>query len=91
MNPKHEYIHKWFGLSYANYLVIPRTLLQSCSETTQKKLVDALDAIYREESKNMPNNWPVNAQIRVQLRDNTTGRFIKDEMADYQRGRRKLW
>jgi len=25
-------IHTWFGLTYANYLVLPRTLLQSMPE-----------------------------------------------------------
>lgn len=86
-----DYVHQWFSLSYANYLVVPRTLLQSCSAEIQKALVDALEMVYEEEKKNMPEHWPKNATIRVQLQDESTGKFVKDDLADYQRGRRRLW
>jgi hypothetical protein len=84
-------IHDFFGLSYANYLVLPRTLLQSCSVKAQKALCTALEMIADEEAKNMPHHWPDRANIIVSLKDAGTGRFMKDEMADYQRGRRRLW
>lgn len=43
-------IHTSFGLSYANYLVLPRTLLQSMPEDWQHQfvaLVDGLHAAFR--------------------------------------------
>lgn len=40
---EHDAIHKHFGLSYANYLVIPRTLLQSMPQEWQVKFVALLD------------------------------------------------
>lgn len=86
-----EPIHDWFSLSYASYLVIPRTILQSCTPENQQRLVDALDAIYEECSANMENHWPHEATIDVRLKDCATGRFVKDDLADYQRGRRRLW
>jgi hypothetical protein len=84
-------VHDFFGLSYANYLVLPRSLLQSCTPKAQKALCDALDMIYEEEKANMPQHWPSGAKIIVQLQDAATGRFVKDPLANYERGRRKLW
>jgi len=86
-----EPIHDWFSLSYASYLVIPRTILQSCTPENQQRLVDALDAIYEECSVNMENHWPHKAEIEVRLKDVATCRYVKDDLADYQRGRRRLW
>lgn len=43
-------IHEWFELSYANYLVLPRTLLQSMPAEWQLRMVaclDELDAAFR--------------------------------------------
>ena len=36
-------VHTWFGLSYANYLVLPRTLLQSMPLRWQHQLTTLLD------------------------------------------------
>jgi len=38
-------IHTWFSLSYASYLVIPRSVLQSMSEEWQYKFVELLDEL----------------------------------------------
>jgi hypothetical protein len=38
-------IHRHFGLSYANYLVVPRTLLQSMPDVWQAKFVALLDQL----------------------------------------------
>lgn len=40
-----EPIHLWFELSYCNYLVVPRTLLQSMPAEWQAALVDLLDEL----------------------------------------------
>jgi hypothetical protein len=42
---EHDAIHKHFGLSYANYLVIPRTLLQSMPDAWQTQFVALLKAL----------------------------------------------
>ncbi len=84
-------IHEFFGLSYCSYLVLPRSLLQSCTFTTQQALCDALELVYQEEEANMPHHWPHEATIKVTLKDCATGRCIKDDLADYDRGRRTLW
>ncbi|MFI2620460.1 hypothetical protein [Streptomyces sp. NPDC018584] len=40
-----EAIHQHFGLSYANYLVLPRTLLQSMPDDWQNRFVALLDEL----------------------------------------------
>jgi hypothetical protein len=40
-------IHGWFGLTYANYLVLPRTLLQSMPDPWQEKFVGLLGQLDR--------------------------------------------
>jgi hypothetical protein len=42
---EHDAIHKHFGLSYANYLVLPRTLLQSMPQEWQAKFVALLKTL----------------------------------------------
>lgn len=41
-----EAIHLHFGLSYANYLVLPRTLLQSMPDAFQARFVAMLDELH---------------------------------------------
>jgi hypothetical protein len=84
-------IHHWFGLSYANYLVIPRTLLQSLSREAQIALCRALDMAYAEEAANMQHHWPLEANIEVKMKDCVSGRYVADPYANYERGRRRLW
>lgn len=91
MNGDDSPIHGFFGLSYANYLVLPRTLLQSCTIETQQAVVDALELVYAEEEKNLGEHWPCESEIIVKLRDSKAKRFIRDDWADYERGRRMLW
>lgn len=86
-----ELIHEFFGLSYASYLVLPRSLLQSCSDATQQALCAALELVRVEERTNLPEHWPGRLHVRVQLQDPENGRFLKDDLADYERGRRRLW
>lgn len=39
----HEAIHEWFSLSYANYLVVPRSVLQSMPDEWQARFVECLE------------------------------------------------
>lgn len=78
-------IHEWFELSYAQYLTIPRTVLQSMSLEWQEKFVSLLNEI------GDTFDWmPEGKTYWVQLRDNETGRYCIDSLADYQRGRRRV-
>lgn len=77
-------IHEWFELTYAQYLTIPRSVLQSMPDEWQCKFVALLteldDAI----------DWrPKTGKYWVQLRDGS-GRIVSDPLRDYERGRRKV-
>lgn len=77
-------IHEWFGLSYAGYLVIPRSVLQSLPGETQLDLIDILD------EANKIFGWSKTADgYRVQPVDEK-GKFTEDSLGDYERGRRRL-
>ncbi len=78
-----EPIHDWFGLTYANYLVLQRSILQSAPVVWQKKFVKLLDELQEmtSELKDLPGKYV------VQIRDER-GRFTTDYYADYDRGRR---
>lgn len=78
-----EPIHGWFGLSYSNYLVLQRSILQSTPLEWQLRFVACL-----EELQEMA--WGVEGQpdtFHVTPRG-AGGRFYKDPLANYDRGRR---
>jgi hypothetical protein len=80
-----EPIHNWFGLSYASYLVMPRVVLQSLPSKLQARIVNCLN-----EANDLIDWMPEGKTYYVQLRDDRTGRYTKDNLCDYQRGRRRL-
>jgi len=77
-------IHEWFELTYAQYLTVPRSVLQSMPVPWQKKLVTLLmemDACV---------DWhPKEGRYWVQLKDDM-GRYVFDKFMDYNRGRRRI-
>ena len=48
MASDHEAIHEFFGLSYCNYMVLQRSLLQSMPHDWQKKFVELLEELNDE-------------------------------------------
>ena len=71
-------IHIWFELSYAQYLTIPRSVLQSMSYEWQKRFVKCLEEL--DESF----NWrPEEGRYWVRLKDGE-GRFIRDPLMEYR-------
>jgi hypothetical protein len=43
--PTSNAVHDWFGLSYSNYLVVPRTLLQSMPDEWQTRFVKCVEEL----------------------------------------------
>tara|TARA_Y100000310_G_scaffold251408_1_gene257875 strand:- start:2951 stop:3247 length:297 start_codon:yes stop_codon:yes gene_type:complete len=80
-----EPIHEWFGLTYFNYAVLQRSILQSMSLDWQRKFVALLEEVDEAvwDLEEMPFKY------MVQGRD-IEGKFVHDPYADYQRGRRKI-
>ncbi len=85
----HERLHEWFGLSYANYLTIPRTVLQSMPDDWQERMADLLEEmsiVARQHNLVWPGHT---TKIEVRLRKG--GHYIRDPLADYERGRRRIF
>lgn len=77
-------IHQWFELTYAQYLTIPRSVLQSMPDEWQEKFA----ALLYELDDTI--DWrPAEGRYWVELRD-AKGRFVEDGFKDYQRGRRRV-
>lgn len=77
-----EAIHGWFNLTYANYLVLPRSVLQSMPPEWQSSFVALLKEL---EAAYGGLEWPdysVNAR--------RGGRFVKDPIPHYNRGRTRV-
>ena len=81
---KREPIHTWFELSYAQYLTIPRSVLQSMPEEWQERFVKCL-----QELDDRIDWRPPRGRYWVQLRDEK-GRYLYDRLWDYNRGRRVI-
>lgn len=81
-----EKIHGYFGLSYANFLVLPRSLLQSMPEEWQERFVMLLNE-YDQQWARLPDSFVPNS-YRVQPIEH--GRLIPwyaFRLPHYSRGR----
>ncbi len=77
-------IHQWFELSYAQYLTIPRSVLQSMPVAWQARFVACLEEL------DATIDWrPPHGRYWVQLKDEQ-GRYVADPLMDYERGRRRI-
>ena len=75
-------VHNWFELSYAQYLTVPRSVLQSMPSEWQRKFVALL------EEMDETIDWrPKEGRYWVRLKD-SKGRYVADPLMDYERGRR---
>jgi len=73
-------INDWFELSYAQFLTIPRVVMESMPyewQVEMKKLLDDMDAAF---------DWrPKEGRYWVRLRDDE-GRFSSPDLCDYRHG-----
>lgn len=78
----HEPIHLMFGLTYSNYLVLHRTLMQSMPVDWQRRFVRVHLELERafDHLEGMPSYYVVTPRS-----DN--GRFMRDPVPHYNRGR----
>jgi hypothetical protein len=79
-----EPIHTWFELTYSNYLVLHRSIMQSMPVEWQRRFVACLD-----EMREAAPDDVAGMGFTVHLRDEA-GRFVRDPYADYERGRRRV-
>lgn len=101
-----EPVHDWFELSYAQYLTIPRSVLQSMPVEWQRRFVKCLEEL-EETIDWRPKEGVYRCQLYTQVEEwqedggevngEPTGRFVtiwghplEDPLMDYQRGRRQI-
>lgn len=75
-------VHTFFSLSYASYLTIPRSILQSMPAEWQHKFLELM-----EECSELYGGYDMS--YTIQKRD-SRGRFVQDPLRSYERGRRKV-
>ena len=80
-----DYIHTYFGLSYASYLVLPRSILQSMPSKWQKDFVKLLNELNKTCRKYGVSTPDYNVSAREK------GKFTKDKYSKYCRGARNVF
>ncbi len=79
--PQDRALHRYFSLSYASWLVLPRLALQEMPPEWQMRFVDLLNEAYDKHGMKSPEG-----EIIIQRKD-PKGRFIGDDpWNDYRRG-----
>lgn len=82
-------IHTWFGLSYASYLTIPRSVLQSMPTEWQQRFVACLEQLDNAIDWRPPRGHCY--YVRLGFTNSTRdARDPLDPLADYERGRRRV-
>lgn len=80
-----EDVHAFFGLSYANYLVVPRTVLQSQPREWQARFVQVMKELERWCRENDIEYGPYSV-----VYNGEKGRFGPDPIPPYDRGRARV-
>lgn len=73
------HVHEWFELTYANYLVLPRSLLQEMPLEWQERFVRCL----RQMRERFDDSQVHGGDYVVQVRG-VDGRFIYDPLSAYR-------
>jgi len=75
-------IHGLFGLTYANYLTIPRSILQSMPADWQHEFVQLV-----EQMEELYSGYEMDYSV---YKRNEKGQFVSDPLSNYERGRRYI-
>jgi hypothetical protein len=73
-------VHDWFGLTYASYLVLPRSVMQSMPVEWQRRMV----ALLEEADEQLGRHYGENEYDVRLVKD---GRRVADPLADYRHRR----
>ncbi|MFK3936608.1 hypothetical protein ACI2JA_03710 [Alkalihalobacillus sp. NPDC078783] len=102
MNNKNEYkrdVHNYFGLTYSNYLVLPRSVIQSMPNEWQHKFVELLEELDNTGwSESLPEGaYKIDYYSYAYEQDEhgeevfTWKNELTDPFLDYKRGRRNVF
>jgi hypothetical protein len=76
-NRRNGPMHGWFSLSYASYLVVPRSVIQSMPVEWQERCVALLEELNESHGSHLHGDYAVNLR-------GSGGRFQQDPLADYR-------
>ncbi len=79
-------IHLYFGLSYSNFLVLHRSILQSTPLDWQHRFTELMDELLDMQGREMVDRYNVSYTIQAR-KDN---KFCKDPVPHYNRGRTRI-
>lgn len=74
-------MHEWFSLSYANYLVLPRSLIQEMPIGWQRRMVKLLEELSQTFDFSMATGGLANFVVQVRGKG---GKFVADPLAPYR-------
>lgn len=86
-----EAVHEWFELSYAQYLTIPRSVLQSMPDEWQERFVACLKELDETIDWRPESGSRYFVDLRIIKDDGGRGVRVHDPLMDYQRGRRRVF
>ena len=74
-----DHVHDWFELTYAQYLTVPRSILQAMPGEWQMRFVQCLEEL------DAAFDWrPKEGRYWCRLKDGR-GRFVDDPLMEYRR------
>lgn len=87
-------VHRWFSLSYSNYLVLPRTLMQSMPAEWQERAVGLLEE-FRDAFAHVPQAEGYHVQAGTWEYTNDDEPAVEftpgeDPVPHYNRGRTRI-
>lgn len=94
VNDSREPIHTWFGLTYAQYLTIPRSILQSMPVDWQQEFVDLLNEL--DDTIDWRPDWGTQYKVSLYtIEEDINGQRewgieLPDPYMDYERGRKRV-
>lgn len=91
-----EAVHNYFSLSYAQYLTLPRSVLQSMPKEWQDKFIELMEQL---DDTGWRKRLLLGTSYKVELRKEAEGKRggfkwgpkVLDPFQDYQRGRRDVF
>jgi hypothetical protein len=96
--PRSEEVHTWFSLSYSNYAVLPRTLLQSMPDEWQYRFVALMDELAAEfRHVEQADGYEVTAGHWVYVNECSDAELklaevtCSDDDPDYPEGAETVW
>ena len=79
-------VHHFFGLTYAAYLVLPRSVMKSMPDEWQNKFVDLIEELNESYSELFDEAGIDEYMVKAKK----NGKFCKDVFMEYDRGRRYI-